>query len=53
MFYKRIKFIKKKSGKTKSELSVIKYNKLQRPVLLLGNSYLDKDSCKPQEVFKI
>lgn len=37
MFYKRIKFIKKKSGKTKSELSVIKNNKLQRPVY----------SCKP------
>ena len=34
MFYKRFKFIKKKSGKTKSELSVIKNNKLQRPVLL-------------------
>ena len=32
MFYKRIKFIKKKSGKTKSDLSVIKNNKL------LGNS---------------
>ena len=34
MFYKRIKFIKKKSGKTNSELSVIKNTKLQRPVLL-------------------